>query len=313
MAKSDEHISVLLNEVIEYLQPQSGQSFIDGTLGAAGHTGALLQASRPDGQVLAFDRDPGAIRFARERLGRDAQRVTFVQANYADMADHAPRAGFTAVSGIVLDLGLSSRQLDDGSRGFSFRFEGPLDMRFDPSGPTTAADLINNLSEAELADLFWRYGDERRSRFFARLIVANRPVTTTKALADLIAGKSKRGNRIHPATRIFQALRIAVNDELGSLERGLKSALDLLKPGGRMAIISFHSLEDRLVKQTFRRWSEDCICPPEVLICNCDAQALIKRVNRKVIIPTDEEIARNPRSRSAKMRVAEKLPSASSG
>ena len=313
MAKSDEHISVLLNEVIEYLQPQSGHKFIDGTLGAGGHTSALLQASGPDGQVLAFDRDPGAIRFARERLGSDAERVTFVQANYADMADYAPQAGFTAVSGIVLDLGLSSRQLDDGTRGFSFRFEGPLDMRFDPSGPTTAADLINNLSEAELADLFWRYGDERRSRYFARLIVANRPVTTTKALADLIASKSKRGSRIHPATRIFQALRIAVNDELGSLERGLQGALDLLKPGGRMAIISFHSLEDRLVKQTFRQWSEDCICPPEVLICNCDAQALIKRVNRKVIIPTDEEITRNPRSRSAKMRVAEKLPSASSG
>lgn len=303
----DEHVSVLLNEVVAYLQPQPDHMFIDGTLGAGGHTSALLAASKPNGRVLAFDRDPGAIKFAQERLETDVERVTFVQANYADMGEYAPKYGFAAVNGIVLDLGLSSRQLDDGTRGFSFRFEGPLDMRFDPSGPTTAADLINNLSEAELADLFWRYGDERRSRYFARLIGANRPLTTTKALADLIASKSKRGSRIHPATRIFQALRIAVNDELGSLERGLSSAVELLKPGGRVAIISFHSLEDRLVKQSFRRWSEDCICPPGHPICTCDVKAIVRRVNRKVIVPTDEEIARNPRSRSAKLRVAEKL------
>ena len=304
---TDEHVTVLLDEVIEQLQPRPGGLYIDGTLGAGGHTAALLAASEPDSRVLAFDRDPGAIQFARERLGAAAARVTFVQANFAEMGAVAPDFGFANVDGIVLDLGLSSRQLDDGTRGFSFRFTGPLDMRFDPSAPTTAADLINNLGEAELADLFWRYGEERRSRYFARLIVANRPLTDTKALAELIASKSKRGERIHPATRIFQALRIAVNDELGSLAQGLRGAHELLKPGGRLAVISFHSLEDRLVKQLFRDWSTDCICPPSQPICTCNARATARRVNRKVIIPTDEEIARNPLSRSAKMRVIEKL------
>lgn len=301
------HEPVLYDEVMRFLAPQAGGRYIDGTLGAGGHTAGLLAGSAPDGRVLAFDRDPEAIAFARRRLGAPAERLTTVNASFAEMGTLAPANGFTDVDGILLDLGLSSRQLDDPARGFSFRFEAPLDMRFDPAQSTTAADLINTLSAEELADIFYRYGEERHSRRIARTIVARRPLRTTRELADLVAGLSRGRSRIHPATRVFQALRIAVNDELGALERVLPAARDLLASGGRLAIISFHSLEDRMVKHQFREWSKSCICPPRQPICTCDHEATVEVLTRQVVTASEEEIARNPRSRSARLRVMEKL------
>jgi 16S rRNA (cytosine1402-N4)-methyltransferase len=307
------HIPVLYHEVLELLRPQANGRYIDGTLGAGGHTAGILEASIPDGRVLGFDRDPDAIAFARQRLAPFGHRVIFVNDSYAHMGQIAPELGFTPADGILLDLGLSSRQLDSGERGFSFRQEGPLDMRFDPTQGETAADLINNYTEAELADIFWRYGEEKRSRHYARLIVAHRaqrPITTTTQLADLIlsgSGQAQRSWRIHPATQVFQALRIVVNQELEAVAEGTETAVTLLKPGGRLAVISFHSLEDRFVKQLFRRLSQACVCPPEQPICTCHAQAILRLVTRKAIQATAEEIAANPRSRSARLRVVEKL------
>lgn len=303
------HISVLYKEVLEGLQPVADGLYIDGTLGFGGHTLGLLQATSPTGRVLAFDRDQHAITEAGRRLDESGvrNRADIVHASFAEMGKHAPANGFTNVDGIILDLGLSSMQLDSKKRGFSFRYEAPLDMRFDETHHVTAAELVNELSADSLADIFWRYGEEKRSRFFARKIVENRPITTTTQLADLIASFSSRKQRTHPATQIFQALRIAVNDELGALERGLDAAIDLLKPSGRLAIISFHSLEDRIVKQTFRDWATDCICPPQQPICTCDKEAIISLPRRKAIQPSSAEIAANPRSRSARLRIAEKL------
>jgi 16S rRNA (cytosine1402-N4)-methyltransferase len=302
------HIPVLYEEVLKYLDPQPGGDFIDGTLGAGGHTAGILEATAPNGRVLAFDKDPEAIEFAGKNLEKFGSRVTFINKSYADMPATAPAAGFERVDGILLDLGLSSRQLDDGSRGFSFRYDAPLDMRFDQTQGKTAADLVNNLTEAELADIFWRYGEEKQSRKIARLIVENRPITTTAQLADLIAQhSSQRQRRIHPATLVFQALRIAVNEELEAVETGIPAALDLLKPGGRMAVISFHSLEDRFVKRLFRQLSQDCICPPEQPICTCDTKATVKLITRKAVKASEAEIETNPRSRSARLRIAEKL------
>ena len=302
-----EHVPVLFSEVLEYLQPRPGGAYIDGTLGAGGHTEGILRLSAPDGRVLVFDRDPEAIAYSRKRLQAYGDRLTFVNASYAEMNKVAPRFGFGAVGGILLDLGLSSRQLDSAARGFSFQKDGPLDMRFDPALETTAASVVNEMDEAELALLLRRYGEVPRSGYVARLIVENRPLTTTTELADLLARKLPQRGRIHPATQVFQALRIAVNDELGELEQGLTAALETLAPGGRLAVISFHSLEDRLVKQTFREWARDCICPPQQPICTCDKQAVTRQVTRGAVKASDEEIAANPRSRSARLRVVEKL------
>jgi 16S rRNA (cytosine1402-N4)-methyltransferase len=305
---NEAHVPVLYQETIEMLQPKPGGRYIDGTLGAGGHAAAILQASEPDGRLLAFDRDPEAITFARERLGVRAERATFVNASFAAIGELAPAHGFPAVDGILLDLGLSSRQLADAERGFSFLKEGPLDMRFDPAQPVTAADLVNNLPEAELADIFWRYGEERHSRQLARRIIANRPVTTTSQLAQLAASKSgRRSGRIHPATRIFQALRIAVNEELAALESVLPAAVELLVAGGRLAVISFHSLEDRIVKLFIRDLSQDCVCPPRQPVCTCGTIPRLRPLARKAVKPSQAEIARNPRSRSARLRGAEKL------
>ncbi len=298
---------MLLAEVMTLLQPQPGGRYIDGTVGGGGHAAALLAATAPDGQVLAFDRDPAAIAFARERLQADASRIIFVHASYAEMSRLAPPLGFSQVDGILLDLGLSSRQLDEGRRGFSFLQDGPLDMRFDPSQGVTAADLVNNLTEAELADLFWRYGEERQSRKLARAVAAARPLTTTGQLRQVVEAAAGRRGRKHPATLVFQALRIAVNEELAAVEKGLDAGIQLLKPGGRMAVISFHSLEDRLVKQRFRELSRDCVCPPQQPVCTCAARAVVRLVTRKAVQPGAVEVAANPRSRSARLRVAEKL------
>lgn len=306
----NEHIPVLFDEVLRYLKPQPGGKYIDGTVGAGGHSAGILEGSAPSGQVLAFDRDEEAIAFARERLAEYAQRLTFVHDSYARMQEVAARTGFEKVDGILLDLGLSSRQLDDAQRGFSFMSEGPLDMRFDRSRGDTAADLVNNLDKEALADIFWRYGEERHSRRYASAILEERPIATTAELADLIeriAPHYVRRKRIHPATQVFQALRIAVNRELDELETGLPAAIELLRPGGRVVVISFHSLEDRFVKQLFRDLSKDCVCPPRQPICTCDAQAIVRVITRKVVRPGEEEVERNPRSRSARLRVAEKL------
>lgn len=302
------HKAVLYQECLTALQPYSGGSYIDGTVGAGGHTRGILERCAPDGTVLAFDRDPDALELARAHVGEWGNRVTWLQANYADMQMLAPQNGFAQVDGILLDLGVSSMQLDTPSRGFALRYDAPLDMRFGSDQMETAADLVNTLPEADLANVLWQYGELRNSRQLARLLVRNRPITTTTQLADLVAANSPRHNkRIHPATLVFQALRIAVNDELGALERGLPSAIELLKPGGRFAIISFHSLEDRFVKNLFRDLSRDCICPPQQPICTCDWQPVVRLVTRKAIQASDEEIQNNPRSRSARLRVAEKL------
>lgn len=302
------HIPVLYNEVLELLRPQPGGQYIDGTLGAGGHAAGILEASAPDGRVLVFDRDEEAVQFARRRLQTYGERVVFINASYALMNRVASANGFTAVDGILLDLGLSSRQLANAARGFSFLREGPLDMRFDPSLETTAADLINNLNEHELSTIFRRYGEVKRSTRISRLIMANRPIHTTTELAELIKAEIGQSGRIHPATQVFQALRIAVNDELAELERGIQAAIDVLDPGGRLAIISFHSLEDRIVKHTFRDLCKDCICPPKQPVCTCDHRATVRRVTRRVIKASADEIASNSRSRSARLRVVEKLP-----
>jgi len=303
-----EHIAVLRDEVIEGLQPRPGSLLIDGTLGAGGHSAAWLDATAPDGRVLAFDLDPVAIGIARERLAGYGDRVEIVHGSYERMGEVAPERGFGAVDGVLLDLGFSSMQIDDPERWFAFRFDAPLDMRFDPTQPLTAASLVNGLSESELADLIYEYGEERYSRRVARAIVQARPIRQTGELAQIIERAVPRSReRIHPATRTFQALRIAVNYELGALERTLPQAVSLLKPGGRLAVISFHSLEDRIVKNFMREEARDCICPPEAPRCVCDHKPRLKIITRKPITATDEEVERNPRARSAKLRIAERV------
>lgn len=301
------HIPVLFEQVLQMLLPQSQGLYIDGTLGAGGHSLGILEASAPDGRILVFDRDIEAIKFVQNRLADYEPRIVFQHASYAEMGRLAPFSGFDQVNGILLDLGLSSRQLADGERGFSFQKEGPLDMRFDQTFGETAADVINHSSESELAEILRNYGEIRDSRRLARLIVANRPFETTKQLAELIEKNTRKRTRIHPATQLFQALRIEVNHELDALQQGLRSAIELLKPGGRLAVISFHSLEDRLVKRYFKDLSRDCHCPPQQPVCTCNKQATIKLITKKAIKAGPEETALNPRSRSARLRVAEKI------
>ncbi len=313
----NEHEPVLYQEVILYLQPRPNGKYIDGTVGAAGHLTGLIERAAPGGRFLGLDRDADAIDYCRRKLAAFGENVTLVQASFADVDQVALQYDFSEVDGILLDLGLSSRQLATSARGFSFRQDGPLDMRFDTTKGATAAELLNALDEATLSEILWRYGEVRESRRVARAIIASRPVNTTGQLADIAVQSAsgrrsrKAARRIHPATRIFQALRIAVNDELAALEKALPAMTSLLKPAGRLAVISFHSLEDRMVKQFIREQSLECVCPPQQPICTCDTQPTLKPVTRKVIKPTAEEIARNPRSRSARLRVAEKLLEAS--
>jgi 16S rRNA (cytosine1402-N4)-methyltransferase len=309
MKETPPHIPVLLDEVMQELNPHPGQRFIDATVGAGGHAEAILKATAPDGQVLALDVDPAALHIARQRLAPYIHRVRLVNANFEKVASVAQSHDFAPVHGILVDLGLSSMQLSVVERGFSFQGEGPLDMRFDPSGPTTAADLVNSLSQDDLADLLYRFGEERRSRAIARAIVAARPLHTTRERAEVVtrAVGGRRKARIHPATRTFQALRIAANDELGVLSNAVSEATAILAPGGRLAVISFHSLEDRIVKNFFKQESRDCVCPPEQLTCICDHQATLSIITRKPITASSHEVSVNPRARSAKLRVAERL------
>jgi 16S rRNA (cytosine1402-N4)-methyltransferase len=302
---------VLLNEAVDALQPKPGGTYIDGTFGGGGHSSLLLQRVEGDATLYAVDADPAAIGRAGMLAGSPLGRgVVPVHANFRELEDVARERGIEGVDGVLLDLGLSSFQLDQAERGFAFRFEGPLDMRFDPTRGDSAADLVNDLDAEDLARILWHYGEESRSRQIARAIVARREsgrIETTTDLASIVekAVGGRRGKAIHPATKTFQALRIAVNEELAALETVLGSAIDLLRPGGRLAVIAFHSLEDRIVKQTFARESRECICPPDQPVCTCDHSPRLRRIG-KPIKPTQAEIEVNPRSRSAIMRIAER-------
>ena len=301
------HQPVLYHEIIHALGPTSGGRYIDGTLGAGGHAAGILNASSPDGLLLGLDVDPDALTLARQNLTPFGERAFIRQASYTTLRQQMSTLGWQTVNGILLDLGASSLQFDNPERGFSFLGDGPLDMRFNPEYPFTAASIVNSWSEADLADVIYRYGEEPASRRIARAIVRKRPFTRTKDLAALIEQTIGRRGGHHPATRTFQALRIAVNEELEAITDVLPLAMQALETGGRLAIISFHSLEDRLVKETFRQESRDCLCPPTLPICTCGHKATLKEVSRRPIVPCPAEVQENPRSRSAKLRVAEKL------
>jgi 16S rRNA (cytosine1402-N4)-methyltransferase len=301
------HQPVLYQEIIHALRPRSGARYVDGTLGAGGHAAGLLAGSDPGGYLLGLDVDPQALELARQKLAPFRERAWLKKASYTSLPGQLAELGWDSVDGILLDLGASSMQFDTPERGFSFLADGPLDMRFDPSNPLTAAKIINEWPEQELADLLFRYGEEPASRRIARAIIGARPVSGTRQLAAVIEQVQPRRGPHHPATRTFQALRIAVNSELESVEKILPLAVQALGPGGRLAVISFQSLEDRLVKEYFRRESKDCICPPRQPICTCGHTASIKEITRRPITPTEAEINQNSRARSAKLRVAEKL------
>ncbi len=307
----NQHIPIMEREVIQAQRADDPtvKRLIDGTVGGGGHTLALMRAGIDE--ALGIDLDQSAINRARERLSDFAERARLVRGSYIDMAAHAESLGWREVDAILLDLGASSLQMDEPARGFSFRFDAPLDMRFDGgSGGETAQDLVNGLGASDLANLLYRYGEERHSRRIARAIVEQRPITTTRQLAELVARVKPRRSRLsaktHPATQVFQALRIAVNRELESVECVLPVAVNLLRPGGRLAVLSFHSLEDRIVKRTFRKLSMTVIAPPGMASIE-ETLAQVRPVYRKPIVPSGEEIRRNPRSRSAKLRVVEKL------
>jgi 16S rRNA (cytosine1402-N4)-methyltransferase len=303
------HTPVLVDNVRDGLIPNGTPParLIDGTLGGGGHAADLLRAGV--GAVLGLDQDETALALAQANLAAYADRLHLAHTNYEHMADAAHAIGWDTVDAILLDLGVSSMQLDQPQRGFSFMADGPLDMRMNTGRGQSAADLVNTWDVPTLADIFYRYGEERHGRRLAQAIVQGRPYTTTTDLVAVIdANKpAKWTEHIHPATRIFQALRIAVNDELGVLERVIPRAIDLLRPGGRLAIISFHSLEDRIVKHAFKYAASDCICPPKQPICTCDKAPQIQIITRKPITATDAEIDANPRSRSAKLRIAQKV------
>ena len=315
MEEGSPHQSVLYQEIIHALRPSRGGYFVDGTLGAGGHAQGILQASAPDGRLLGLDLDPQAFKLAQRRLAPFGERAILILASYTTLSEQLERIGWRTVDGLLLDLGVSSMQLDTSERGFSFQVDVPLDMRFSPQNPVWAANLVNDLPEVELADLIYRYGEERQSRQIARAIVRARPVETTGQLASIVAralssgGRTKRHSHLHPATRTFQALRIAVNRELENLEMVLPQAMAALKPGGRLAVISFHSLEDRIVKQFMRRESRDCLCPPRQPVCTCGHRAVLVEITRQPLRPQEAEILQNPRARSGRLRIAEKLAS----
>ena len=314
--QQQDHKPVLLDEVIKYLRCTPGKSFVDGTVGGGGHARAILENTAPDGWLIGIDWDENALAKARSNLEPYEERLVLVWDNFARVSSILSRLNIQAVDGILLDLGLSSFQVDTAERGFSFSLPGPLDMRMDTRKKTTAAHLVNTLSAEELADLIYRFGEERWSRRIARNIVrarAEAPVASTEHLAELVLRAipaGKRSRQRHPATRTFQALRLAVNRELDHLQSFLQGALDLLRPGGRLAIISFHSLEDRMVKHTFSNWARSCRCPADLPVCSCEGRPLVRSVNKKPVVPGAEEIKANPRSRSSRLRVAEKIAEA---
>jgi 16S rRNA (cytosine1402-N4)-methyltransferase len=307
------HIPVMPSEVLHLLAPANGEVIVDATLGLAGHTRLILAATK-DVRVIGIEQDPHAVEAARTALGSDAQRVDIARANFSQMKAVLEKRGLVQVNGVLADLGVSSLQLDDAERGFSFRFDAPLDMRMDPdSDAPTAAELLETLDEHEIADIIYRFGEERNSRRIARRIVERRergqPLRTTAELAELVERASRRprgAEKIHPATRTFQALRIAVNRELDILAPFIEDAVSVLVPGGRLVIITFHSLEDRIVKQQFQRLSGKCSCPPKIPKCRCGAVKKIEILTKRPLTPSDEEMRINPRSRSAKLRAAKR-------
>jgi 16S rRNA (cytosine1402-N4)-methyltransferase len=301
------HVPVLLEEVLDGLQVKSGGRYIDCTLGTGGHARRILEESAPDGRLLGIDLDAQAIEVARRRLAPYEERITLVHDNFSRLKDIASEQRYIAADGVLLDLGVSSPQLQQGDRGFSFQEDGPLDMRFDLEGEITASHLVNKLRERELADILAKYGEEPKAKAIARTIVKNRPLQTTLDLANLVVRTVGRQRRLHPATRTFQALRIAVNEELRALSEVLSQIPAVLALGGRMAIITFHSLEDRLVKQFMAQEARDCICPPKVPACACDHRRTLQIVTKKPVRPSSAEIRENPRCRSAKLRIAIRL------
>ena len=306
------HLSVLPDEVISFLNPADGKTYLDGTLGGGGHASLILEKA-PGAFLVGIDRDQTALAAAGARLATHGDHARLLHGDFADVAELLSSLGITGLDGFILDLGVSSHQLDTRERGFSFQQDAPLDMRMDTSSGETAAELVNTLPEAELERIISEYGEERWAKRIAAFIVKERavsPVATTFRLVDIIKGavpKAKWDDRIHPATRTFQALRIAVNTELESLEQGMRAALDLLKPGGRGVIISFHSLEDRIVKHVFREYLGACTCPRQLPVCVCGNQPRVKILTSRPVSATAEETDENPRARSAKLRAVEKL------
>lgn len=306
------HVPVLLDEVLRLLVTAPGGTWVDGTLGGGGHAEAILTAAGPASRLVGLDKDQAALNRVAVRLRPFGDRVILMHSDFSRMDAVLDELGIGGVDGVLLDLGVSSFQLDEAERGFSFRSDAPLDMRMDTSSPVTAESLVNSLPEAELDRIVRDFGEERFHRKVARAIVAARqdsPLRTTGDLAGVVRGVVRRGaDNIDPATRTFQAVRIAVNGELESLGGGLEAALKVLRPGGRLAVISFHSLEDRMVKRFIRERTRGCRCPKDFPRCVCDGKPEVKEITRKPVFPSDEEIGRNPRARSAKLRVTEKLP-----
>jgi len=306
------HRPVLLTETLKFLATKRGGLFVDCTVGLGGHSEAILKASDKT-RVIGIDRDPAALDYTRNRLAQFGNRFQAFHANFQDVGVVLQEAGETSAVGILADLGVSSLQFDSTERGFSFRFDAPLDMRMDPTSGNTAAELLAELPEVELARIIFEFGEERHSRRIARRIVERReqgqPISTTQALAELVvqAVGKHRGQQIHPATRTFQALRIAVNKELEGLAQFVETSIDLLEPSGQFVVISFHSLEDRIVKQEFRRLSGHCQCPPRLPICSCGARKEVEVLTRRPITPGARELEENPRARSAKLRACQKL------
>ncbi len=308
------HVSVMPDEVLRFLNPQRGGIYLDGTLGGAGHARLILEATSPDGVLVGMDRDSAALAAAKNNLAVFGDRVILRQGNFSDMNAHLDFLEIDRLNGVLLDLGVSSHQIDSPERGFSFREDGPLDMRMNPAEGVSAATVVAEAEADELKRIFRDYGEERWAGKIARAIVTDRcqtPFETTLQLADLVSRvvpRSKGPQRIHPATRIFQALRIHVNGELESLRTGLDVAWQRLKVGGRLVVISFHSLEDRMVKQAFRALATGCICPPRLAVCACGQQPSVRVLTRKAVRATENEIKSNPRARSAVLRAMEKLP-----
>lgn len=301
------HVPVLLREVLDGLQVKAGGRYVDCTLGSGGHARGILEKSAPGGKLLGIDLDARAIEVAKKQLAPYKQRITLVCDSFVRLKEIASDHRFTPVDGVLFDLGVSSLQLQQRERGFSFQTEGPLDMRFDLNGEITASHLVNKLSEKELANILARYGEEPKAKAIARAVAKNRPLETTLELASLVVRAVGQRRALHPATKTFQALRIAVNEELKALSEVLPQTLAVVASGGRIAIIAFHSLEDRLVKQFMARESQDCICPPEVPVCACHHRRTLRVLTRKPIRPSSTDVEQNPRCRSARLRLAVRL------
>jgi 16S rRNA (cytosine1402-N4)-methyltransferase len=312
------HQPVLLEETLHWLGARPGSWVVDGTLGDGGHAEAILERTAPDGRLLGLDRDPDALRIAGDRLARFGARVALAHASFAELGEVLARQNAPRVDGVLLDLGVSSRQLDEPARGFRFGVESaeatPLDMRMDPTRGETAAQLLARASEGELARCFREYGELPGAGRLARTISARRAAQPLRTTADLLAAvrdaRIGGGRKHNPATLVFQALRIAVNDELGALDAGLGAAIDALAPGGRLCVIAYHSLEDRAVKQRFAREERPCVCAPSAPICTCGRKPRLARATRKAVRPSAAEVRNNPRARSARLRAAERLPEA---